>query len=122
MVYSFSMGIMSIICSTLLIIWSTEIITNVEDLVWFAGGYGQKLWWFLPQQCWWSFLAGKGLSVLLIHEGMDGLIYFGFGLCICFPFFLYTTRSEKKRRNYKSKKFDALRPIVTAAIKDASTS
>merc|ERR1712224_1059862 len=56
MVFSFTMGVSSIICSTLLLIWSTELVTHVEDLLWFCSSYGSNLWWALPQGCWWFFV------------------------------------------------------------------
>merc|ERR1711972_937125 len=113
------MGVSSIICSTLLLVWSTEFVTNVEDLLWFCSSYGSTLWWALPQACWWLFVFGKLLSILLVHEGVDAVVYFAAGAIPMVVFKGYTARSERQRRVHREKKHEALKHIMITAVQDA---
>lgn len=119
MVVAFGCGVGSLLCSTYLLIWSSEIVTDADDLIFIAQGYGMKLWWLLPVICVHAFIIGKMLSLLVIYQATPAMVYFLTGILPFLSFIIYTTIwGDGKRRAYRECS-SFMQDTMIAAIQDA---
>jgi len=119
MVVAFVCAVGSLLCSTYLLIWASEIVTDVDDLIFFAEGYGKKLWWLLPVISVHAFIIGKMLSLLVLYQATPAMFYFLTGILPFLSFIIYTyICGEKKRKAYRDCSL-FLQDTMIAAIQDA---